>query len=70
MANGKTVHDGAVASNVLPMGSRWRVLGGPLDGRVFEVSDTGGSRVTFDVWMASCRQANIFGRPTLQIAPA
>lgn len=70
MANGRAVHDGAVASNVLPMGSRWRVLQGPLQGRIFEVEDTGGPRVTFDVWMASCRQAVVFGRPVLEIAPA
>lgn len=67
MANGRQVHDGAVASNVLPMGSKWRVLGGPLDGRVLTVEDTGGPRVTLDVWMASCHQAIVFGRPSLRI---
>lgn len=71
MANGKTVHDGAVASVVLPMGSRWRVVsGGGLAGRVFTVEDTGGPRATFDVWMASCPQAVRFGRPALVIEKA
>lgn len=71
MANGRQVHPGAVASVVLPMGSRWRVTsGGGLVGQVFTVEDTGGPRATFDVWMPSCPAAIRFGRPTLRIEPA
>ena len=67
MANGRQVHDGAVASVVLPMGSTWRIVQGKLEGKVLTVEDTGGPRATFDVWMASCSQAMAFGRPRLVI---
>lgn len=67
MANGQQVYDGAVASVVLPMGSRWRIVQGKLEGKELTVADTGGPRATFDVWMASCPAAMNFGRPTLVI---
>lgn len=69
MANGERVHDGAVASHVLPRGSRWKVLDGPLAGRVFTVKDTG-PKATFDVWMSSCGAARQYGRRDIGITPA
>lgn len=67
MANGERVHDGAVASTVLPRGTSWKIIEGKLAGKVLTVKDTGGPRATFDVWMASCPAAIDFGRPTLVI---
>jgi 3D (Asp-Asp-Asp) domain-containing protein len=68
MANGHQVHSGAVASIVLPMGSTWRVLTGPMAGAVVTVEDRGGRAATFDIWMASCSQAINYGHPSIQIA--
>lgn len=67
MANGAPVHDGVVASTILPQGSSWRIVKGKLEGKVLTVEDTGGRRATFDVWMASCSAAMAYGRPTLVI---
>lgn len=69
MANGQRVHDGAVASHVLPRGSSWRVLDGPLAGRTFTVEDTGPG-ATFDVWMSSCAEARQYGRRDIGIERA
>lgn len=66
MANGQRVHNGAVASKILPRGSRWKVLSGSMRGRVFTVKDTG-SKAYFDIWMSSCRAARIYGRQRIQI---
>ena len=67
MASGRRVYDGAVASTVLPMGSRWRIVEGKLVGKELTVEDTGGPRATFDIWMASCQACFDFGRPRLVI---
>lgn len=69
MANGEYVHEGAVASRILPRGSAWRVLTGPLAGRVYVVKDTGG-KAYFDIWFPSCNAALAYGRRSIQIAPA
>lgn len=66
MANGERVHNGAVASKILPRGSSWRVLNGPLAGNVYTVKDTGPSAY-FDIWMSSCDAANQYGRREIQI---
>lgn len=70
MKNGEHVHDGAVASVVLAMGTSWKVLDGPLAGRVFTVEDTGGPQATFDVWMSSCQAAINYGRRDVTIEAA
>lgn len=76
MANGSRVHAGAVASVVLPIGSRWtvtaadRASGRGLVGRTFTVEDTGGPRATFDIWVPTCGAAWSIGRPVLTIQRA
>lgn len=51
MASGNTVHDGAVAMNGVAFGTRWRILSGPLTGKVVTVEDRYGWGTEFDVWM-------------------
>lgn len=67
MADGEYAHDGAVSSKVLPRGSSWRVLDGPLEGRTFVVEDTGPGAY-FDVSMpGDCDGARAYGRHSIQI---
>lgn len=67
MADGEYAHDGAVSSKVLPRGSSWRVLDGPLEGRTFVVEDTGPGAY-FDVSMpGDCDGARAYGRRSIQI---
>lgn len=67
MANGEYVHDGAVAMNGVPFGTRYRVLDGPMAGRVFTVKDRIGHSSEFDIWMESCNAALNYGRRTIHI---
>ena len=67
MANGQTVHAGAVAMNGPAFGTQYRVLNGPMAGSVLTVSDRIGHSSQFDVWMASCDAAIAYGRQTITI---
>lgn len=67
MANGEQVHDGAVAMNGVPFGTRFKVVSGPLAGRIFTVKDRIGHGSMFDVWMGSCADALSYGRRSIQI---
>lgn len=70
MANGVPAHDGAVSSKVLPRGSSWLVLDGPLAGRTFTVEDTG-PLAFFDVAMPGrCADALVYGRHQILIEAA
>lgn len=63
-ANGETPRIGGVASNRLPMGSKWRVLSGPMEGNVYRVNDRGAD---FDIFMSNCTVARNYGRHSIQI---
>ena len=68
MANGQPAYNGAVAMNGQPFGSRWRVLSGPLAGRVFVVADRIHHGSDFDVAMpGDCQQARAYGRRTITV---
>lgn len=63
MANGKTVHPGAIANNCLPFGSKIE-----LNGQTYTVEDRMNRRFGcdhFDIWMPEKHQALSFGRQTL-----
>lgn len=67
-ASGAPAGDGVVASTILPRGSSWRILTGPLAGKVVKVLDTGGPKATFDVWVSSCEWAiKVYGARTIKI---
>lgn len=58
MANGEQVHVGAVANNLLPLGTRVRI-----DGQVYTVKDrTGGNNYLFDIYTDSYDHAIQYGR--------
>jgi len=74
MANGRWVHDGAVAMNTypgtnqwVPFGERFRIENGPLAGKVVTVEDRYGYGTQFDIWMQSCWSANNYGRRNIVI---
>ncbi len=67
MANGELAHDGAVSSKILPRGSSWRVLDGPMTGRTYVVKDTG-SLAFFDIsFPGRCDEAIQYGRRAIRI---
>lgn len=65
MANGRHVHFGAVANNMLPLGTRIRMARPVFGRRVFVVEDRIGWGSQLDIWMPSCRQALQWGRRTV-----
>jgi 3D (Asp-Asp-Asp) domain-containing protein len=68
MADGRTVHVGAVANNFLPLGTKIRMSRGvpELNGRRdFVVEDRIGSGSQLDIWMPGCSKAIQFGRETV-----
>ena len=67
MANGEPVHDGAVAMNCVPFGTRYRILQGPMAGKVVTVKDTIGRGSQFDIWVHGRRAARNYGRRTVAI---
>jgi 3D (Asp-Asp-Asp) domain-containing protein len=71
MANGQTVHDGAVACNFLPFGTRVLVLDGSLAGRILTVEDRIGWGSDFDIWLPSEAACMAYGRQhiSIQIIP-
>lgn len=74
MKSGRAVYDGAVAvprSDWAALhGTSWRILDGPLVGKVVTVEDQIWHGAEFDIWMPSCAAALAYGRHTIRIAPA
>jgi len=62
MASGKTVYNGAVACNFLPLGSKVRI-----DGRIYTVEDRCGYNDRIDIYMDSVAECYQFGIRTLQV---
>ena len=68
MANGQATHTGAAAMNGVPLGTKFRVLTGPLQGDVFTIKDRVGSGSDFDVAMpGECTAATRYGRRFVNI---
>jgi 3D (Asp-Asp-Asp) domain-containing protein len=68
MANGQRPHAGAVAMNLLPLGTRIRVSRSPLGRRrAFVVSDRIGYGSQLDFWTPSCAKARAWGRRTVRV---
>lgn len=67
MANGEWTSDGMVAMNGVGFGEKWRVLDGPMAGRVFRVADRIGHSSSFDLWLPTCDEARQYGRQQIQI---
>lgn len=63
-ANGERGYPGSVAMNGVPLGSRWRVN---ETGIVYRVNDRIGHGSGFDIWMASCSEAVMYGRRTVTV---
>jgi 3D (Asp-Asp-Asp) domain-containing protein len=68
MANGNTVHVGAVASNNHPLGTRIRLARRVMGRRYFRVEDRIGWGTQLDIWMPSCGMAMAFGRRMVRYA--
>lgn len=66
-ASGRPVAHGTAAMNNVPLGTRWRISGGPLDGHVLEVIDRIGHGTDFDIWFPSCAQAIEYGRRAVTV---
>jgi 3D (Asp-Asp-Asp) domain-containing protein len=68
MANGRRTHIGAVAMNLLPLGTRIRVNRSPFPGRrSFTVSDRIGHGSQLDFWTPSCAGARAWGRRLVRV---
>lgn len=68
MANGQSAHSGAAAMNNVPLGTKFKVMTGPLRGEVLTVKDRVGYGSEFDVAMPnSCSSARRYGRRTVNI---
>lgn len=68
MASGKQTYDGAVAMNGVRFGTKYRILRGPLEGKVVTVEDRHRPGSTeFDFWMRRCDAAIRYGRRVIQI---
>lgn len=67
-ANGERPYVSSVAMNGVPFGSRWRVLDGPLAGRIFTVNDRIGHSSEFDIaFPGDCVGARNYGRRSVVI---
>jgi 3D (Asp-Asp-Asp) domain-containing protein len=68
MATGKHVHDGAVATNFLPFGTRVKIPS-LFGDKIFTVEDRMNSRYyhRMDVWFSSRGEALKFGKRTVEI---
>ena len=62
MANGETVHYGAIACNFLPIGTKVRI-----DGEIFTVKDRCGYGDRIDIYMNSLDECYQFGIRTKQV---
>lgn len=66
-ASGVRVGHGQAAMNGVPLGTTWRVTGGPRDGEVFEVTDRIGHGTDFDIWFPTCSAAIEYGRRAVTV---
>ena len=68
MANGQSAHSGAAAMNDVPLGTKFKMMTGPLRGEVLTVKDRVGNGSEFDVAMPdNCSAAYRYGRRTVNI---
>ena len=68
MANGQPTYEGAAAMNGVPLGTKFRIKTGPLQGEVVVVKDRIGSGSEFDVAMPDdCSGAYRYGRRVVNI---
>lgn len=67
MANGQRVHFGAVAMNMLPLGTRISVSRSPTGLRRHTVADRIGWGTQLDFWVPSCAQARQWGRRRVKV---
>lgn len=67
MANGRRVHSGAVAMNLLSLGSHVTVSSSPLGTRHFTVEDRIGWGSQIDFWVPSCALALAWGRRQVKV---
>jgi hypothetical protein len=68
MGNGQHAHDGAAAMNNVPLGTKFKVMTGPLRGEVLTVKDRIGNGSEFDVAMPDdCSAAYRYGRRMVNI---
>lgn len=67
MANGRSPRVGAVAMNLLPLGTRIRVNRSPFGPRAFVVSDRIGYGSQLDFWTPSCAHARAWGRRLVRV---
>lgn len=68
MANGRYVHAGAVAMNILGLGHRIRASRSPYGRhRRFRVEDRIGFGSQLDFWVPSCGMARAWGRRTVRV---
>lgn len=67
MANGQTVHSGAVANNHLPLGTRVYVSRSPYGTHRFVVKDRIGHGTDLDFWVPSCATAAAWGRQAVAL---
>lgn len=66
-ASGQSTHSGIAAMNTLPLGTRVRVVTGPLAGTTLTVLDHIDYGSQFDIWQASCTKALDYGRRQITI---
>jgi 3D (Asp-Asp-Asp) domain-containing protein len=66
-ASGDRVGPGMAAMNGVPLGTRWRISGGPRDGQTLTVTDRIGHGTEFDIWFPTCEQARQYGRRTITV---
>ena len=66
MANGESVHDGAVATNFLPFGTKLKIEG--FD-KIFTVEDRMAKRFSdrIDIWFSDLKKAQEFGKKMLEV---
>ena len=56
--------------NGVALGSRWRILTGPLAGSTVTAEDRIGYGSQFDIWAPTCAAARAYGRREIVIARA
>jgi 3D (Asp-Asp-Asp) domain-containing protein len=65
---GTETHDGVVAvPDPVQCGTQFKILSGPLTGKVVTVEDRVVSGSQFDIWMEDCDAAIQYGRQRIQI---
>jgi 3D (Asp-Asp-Asp) domain-containing protein len=67
MSDGRSVHVGAVAMNLLPLGTRVTASSSPYGPAHFTVEDRIGWGTQIDFWVPSCATARAWGRRTVKV---